>query len=143
MSIFTKIAKLPVGRLIGRVVMVAAPVAATAIGGPAAGALVVAALGAGAGVKKIGQKAEEVTGRPVHKVVAPVAVVGLPAALGALVLPFLDPTWVAWLCEFTRHMCEDSGIIPIAAVGGASAGALALVAHQLGKALEKIIDKRQ
>ena len=145
MSIFSKIKKWTVGRWIKSAVVVLAPVAGTVVGGPVVGGAVVAALGAAGLTKAAGKKIEEKTGKPVHKSIAPVVAVSLPALLAQLLLPFLKPEWLQMICEAAAQLCPDDGIIPVGVAGtvGAVGGLIALLAHQFGTGVEKTIDGRQ
>lgn len=114
--------------IITGVLLTAAPVAATAIGGPGAGALVVTALGAGGLTKKAGKKIEEQTGIAAHKVGAPVAAIAVPA----LAAPFVPPEWMETICSIVVRLCDSPAAI------GASAGIVGVVIHALSSGAAKV-----
>lgn len=116
------------GKLLGRVVTVAAPIVAGAVVSPEAGALVAAGLGGGAAAKYGGQKVEERTGRPVHKVGAPAAAIA-SSFLAAQVLP---PEALQQICEFVQTLCARPSAAAMLFGGLGS-----VVAHQLGSNIGK------
>jgi hypothetical protein len=107
------------GKLVKGAIGVAATVGATALN-PALGAVVGSALGGGASVKAIGKRVEKRTGHRPHKVGAPVAAAGAPAALIASGVVDAAP-----LCEFVMKICESPALL------ASSLGALTVFGHQL------------
>lgn len=85
----------------------AAPVLATAIGGPGIGALVASAVGAGAVTKKAGKAIEGRTGIAVHKIASPLAAVAAPASVAHA----MPPDWINPVCDTLARLCAEPGVL--------------------------------
>ena len=100
-------------KLLGMVVGVAATAGASMIT-PALGPVVGGALLGGAGGKEAGKVVERATGRPVHKIGAPVLAVG-GASVGA---QFIDPdTLCAAIQAACAHPMAKGSIVGLAVIG--------------------------
>ena len=114
-------------KLLGQAFKILAPVAVGAVASPAAGVLVATALGTGKAVKVAGHAIEERTGVRPHKVVGPVAVIGVPAALGH----FVAPEAIDGLCALVTKAC-DGGSLAIVIPG-----VIAWLVYNFGRVLER------
>lgn len=103
-------------KLLGQILLGAAPVVAGVVAGPGAAAVVAAGMGAAGLTKKAGKVIEEKgipdllePGHRPHKVAAPAVAVGLPMALASFLPPdVLDP-----IKDVACRVCEN----PLALVG--------------------------
>lgn len=135
------------GKILKSVVVVAAPILGTAIGGPIGGTLVVAALGGGGGVKKAGKVVEKATGVAVHKVGSPLAAMAVPMGLAHLLPQDKIAVVLAKFCSMFCQCGDGSDAMVSAAVAanlvGLIAGVFGLLSHMLGSGTQKMVDGRQ
>ena len=121
----------------GATVKMAGPVVAGfAAGGPAGAGLAVVGQFAGGQEKRRGKNRENTIGAqvpPVHKITAPVAAIAAPTALAAILAAF----GVGGGEALSGVLC---GTGPAGA--GATAGVIALLAHQLGHGLQDATRRR-
>ena len=96
-------------KLLGNLLLGAAPVVAGLVAGPGAGVIVAAGMGAAGLTKKAGHKIEEKTGLRPHKVAAPAVAVGLPMALAS----FLPNEVMEPIRDVACRVCDN----PMAIVG--------------------------
>ena len=96
-------------KLLGQILLGAAPVVAGVVAGPGAAAIVAAGMGAAGLTKKAGKKIEAKTGIRPHKVVAPAVAVGLPMALAS----FLPSEVMEPIRDIACKICDN----PMAIVG--------------------------
>lgn len=114
------------GKLVKGGLGVLATAGAAAIN-PALGAVVGSALGGGAAAKAVGKRVEKRTGKRLHKVGAPLAAAGLPAALvGSGAIDFTT------LCDAITQLCASPVVL------ASALGALMTWLHQLVSGAGKI-----